>query len=183
MRASDYVAVIGGGPIGTLIALVARAAGARVLVSEVNPFRLALARELGIETIHPGERDLTAYVNEQTGGAGADVVFEVSASAAGAAAMTELARTRGRIVVVGIFSQPPQVNVHRVFWRGLTLIGARVYEREDFDRAIELAASGALPLDRLITDVRPLDQLGASLEQMDSGGEVMKILLQVEPAA
>ena len=180
VRAGDYVTVIGGGPIGTLIALVARAASARVLISEVNPFRLALARELGIETIHPGECDLAAHVNEQTGGAGADVVFEVSASAAGAAAMTDLARTRGRIVVVGIFSQPPQVNLHRVFWRELSLIGARVYEREDFDRAIELAASGVLPLDRLITDIRPLDQLGASLEQMESGGEVMKILLEID---
>src|SRR5436853_3339697 len=94
--------------------------------------------------------------------------------------MTELARTRGRIVVVAIFSKPPQVNLHRVFWRELRLMGARVYEREDFDTAIRLAASGAIPLDRLITDIRPLGQLEDSLKQMESGGQVMKILMQVE---
>ena len=94
--------------------------------------------------------------------------------------MTQLARTRGRIVVVGIFSQPVKVNLHRFFWRELQLRGARVYEPEDFEMAIRLAASGTLPLDRLITDIRPLEGLESSLRQMEQGGQVMKILIQVE---
>ena len=57
--------------------------GARVIVSEVNPFRLKLASSLGLETVNPRETDLIGLVNAETGGAGADVVFEVSGSAAG----------------------------------------------------------------------------------------------------
>jgi 2-desacetyl-2-hydroxyethyl bacteriochlorophyllide A dehydrogenase len=173
----DYTVVIGGGPIGILIALVAKARGARVVLVEVNPFRVRLARDLGIEAVSPGETDVAALVNDQTSGAGADVVFEVSGSAAGVEMMTKLPRTRGRIVVVAIFADPPKVDLFRFFWRELKLTGARVYEPEDFEAAIHLAASGSLPLDRLITTVVPLDRLEEGLRQMERGGEVMKILV------
>ncbi|GIV80028.1 alcohol dehydrogenase catalytic domain-containing protein [Litorilinea aerophila] len=179
VKAGDQVVVIGGGPIGTLIALVAREQGAHVLVSDVNPHRLALIQELGFQVVNPLEEDLPGLVQQQTNGAGADVVFEVSGSAAGARTMTELLRTRGLAVVVAIFGQPPAVDLFRVFWRELRLRGVRVYEQEDFQRAIELAASGRLPLDKLITSVRPLEQLQAGFEEMEQGGANMKILLEV----
>jgi len=105
VQPGENAVVIGGGPIGTLVALVAQHKGARVLISEINPFRVHLARELGLEAVNPLENDLPALVEERTEGAGADVVFEVSGSAGGASTMTQLARTRGRIVVVAIFAQ------------------------------------------------------------------------------
>jgi len=178
VEAGEYVVVQGGGPIGALVALVARSAGARVVVSEVNPFRLALAGRFGLEALNPSETDLVEVVNRETGGAGADVVFEVSGAQAGAEMMTKLPRTRGRIVVVAIFSEPPRVDLFRFFWRELKLFGARVYEPEDFEKAIQLAASGTLPLERLVTATLPLEDLEAGLRQMERGGEVMKILVR-----
>jgi len=59
------------------------------------------------------------------------------------------------------------------------MLGARVYESQDFERAIQLAAAGNLPLEKLISTVYPLDGLQKGFEAMDSGGEVMKILLEV----
>jgi 2-desacetyl-2-hydroxyethyl bacteriochlorophyllide A dehydrogenase len=177
LQAGEFAVVIGGGPIGILIALVAQARGARVLQAEVNPFRLQLARDLGIDAVNPLETDLLALVNQHTGGAGADVVFEVSGSAAGCEMMTKLPRTRGRIVVVAIYAEPQKVDLFRFFWRELKLAGARVYEPEDFDGAIQLAASGKLPLDRLITDVLPLNRLEEAMHRMERGGDCMKILV------
>jgi 2-desacetyl-2-hydroxyethyl bacteriochlorophyllide A dehydrogenase len=174
----EYVVVLGGGPIGLLVALVARSKGARVVVSEVNAFRINLAREFGLEAVNPVEVDLVKKVTEETGTAGADVVFEVSGSAAGAEMMTKLPRTRGRIVVVAIFAKPPQIDLFRFFWRELKLCGARVYEPADFEEAIVLAASGALPLDRIVTGIRPLDGLADAMHQLEGGGPVMKILVQ-----
>ena len=72
--------VLGGGPIGILVALVAKEAGANVLVSEINPYRVKLAKKLGVEAVNPQETDLVELVIEQTGAAGADIVFEVSGS-------------------------------------------------------------------------------------------------------
>jgi 2-desacetyl-2-hydroxyethyl bacteriochlorophyllide A dehydrogenase len=177
LRDGEFAAVIGGGPIGILVALVAQARGARVVLAEVNPFRLQLARDLEIDAVNPMEIDLPQLVNDRTGGAGADVVFEVSGSQAGADTMTKLPRTRGRIVVVAIYAEPPKVDLFRFFWRELKLSGARVYEAEDFELAIELAATGRLPLARLITDVLPLNRLEEAMHRMEGGGNCMKILV------
>jgi len=177
VKAGDQVVVIGGGPIGTLVALVAQNAGAKVLLSEVSSFRQEFARELGLEAVNPMEVDLVALVEDRTGGAGADVAFEVSGSRAGAAVIPSLVRTRGQIVVVAIFSEPPEMDLFRFFWRELKLRGARVYEREDFDKAIELVASGALPLERLITARWPIEQLQQAFETLESSSDQMKVLI------
>ena len=177
LKQGELAAVIGGGPIGILVALVAQARGARVVLAEVNPFRVKLARDLGIDAVNPLEIDLPQLVNDHTGGAGADVVFEVSGSQAGADTMTKLPRTRGRIVVVAIYAEPPKVDLFRFFWRELKLTGARVYEAEDFELAIELATAGRLPLAKLITDVLPLNRLEDAMHRMEGGGDCMKILV------
>jgi 2-desacetyl-2-hydroxyethyl bacteriochlorophyllide A dehydrogenase len=177
LKEGEFAVVIGGGPIGILVALVALARGARVLLAEVNPFRLQLARGLGIDAVNPLDTDLPGLVNERTGGAGADVVFEVSGSQTGADAMTKLPRTRGRIVVVAIYGEAPKVDLFRFFWRELKLSGARVYEAEDFEMAIELAAAGRLPLAKLISDVLPLGRLEEAMQRMEGGGDCMKILV------
>jgi threonine dehydrogenase-like Zn-dependent dehydrogenase len=77
VQADDAVLVFGGGPIGTLIGLVARHRGARVVVSELNPFRLDILKGLGLETVGP-ETDLARFVSAWTDGAGVDVAFEVT---------------------------------------------------------------------------------------------------------
>ena len=180
VQAGEEVVVIGGGPIGMLVALVARHAGGRVLVCEVNPFRRELAGALGLDVVDPQTTDLVALVEERSGGAGADVVFEVSGSAPGAELMTQLPRTRGRIVVVAIFAQPPQVDLFRFFWRELKLCGVRVYEPEDYDQAIQLVESAALPLDRLITQRQPLEDLQGVFRQMEEGADIMKVLIDTQ---
>lgn len=177
VKPGEYAVVLGGGPIGALVAMVARQKGANVLVSEVNPFRIGLLRKLGFEVVNPRETDLVSLVNSQTGDAGADIVFEVSGSDPAAAIMTDLLRVRGRIVLVAVFSKPAPVNLHRFFWRELRLIGARVYEPGDFDEAIALLAANAQPFQDLITGIYPLDDLQRGLSEMDSGADVMKILV------
>ena len=179
VKMGDQVVVLGGGPIGMLVALVARHAGAAVLVSDINPYRVDLAKQLGFDAVNPTEVDLTKLVTQRTNGAGADIVFEVSGSQAGVSVMTDLLRTRGLGVIVAIFAQQPKIDLFRFFWRELRLQGVRVYESEDFSAAIELAAQGTLPLDELITDIRPLQALQSGFEDMEKGGQVMKILLEL----
>jgi len=177
LQAGEEAVVIGGGPIGLLIGLVAKQVGAKILISEVNSFRLNLARDLGLEVVNPKETDLNELVLKRTHGTGADVVFEVTGTAPGAAVMTQLVRVRGRMVVVGVFGEPPRVDLFRFFWRELNLFGARVYEPEDFEKAIDLAARGALPLGRLITARWPVTELQKAFEQIESGTDLMKVLI------
>ncbi len=178
LRANEYAVVIGGGPIGMLIALVAKQKGANVLLSEVNPARLHLAKSLGVTTVNPKEMDVLSEVERFTNGAMADVVFEVSGVQAGVAVMTQLPRARGRIVMVAIHAEPKPVDLFRFFWRELRLIGARVYEPQDFEEAIALAAGGTLPLDALITQVVPLADAQSVFEAIDNDPAGVKYLLQ-----
>ncbi len=170
--------VIGGGPIGLLIGLVAREKGARVIISEVNPARLQLAEQLGLSTINPSEQDLVKAVAAQTDDAMADVVFEVSGSAAGVEAMTELPNVRGRIVMVAIHPQAKPVNLFKFFWSELRMIGARLYEPQDFEEAIELIAGGRMAIDSLITQVSPIEEAQRVFETIDANPAGMKYVIQ-----
>lgn len=178
LKEGDKAVVIGGGPIGVLIASVARRFGAEVAVIELEPNRRAQIAELGFETIDPREVDQVAWVNEWTGGAGADVVFEVSGAAAAVLGATALAKVRGTLVVVAIHPTPREIDLQRLFWRELRILGARVYERTDFDTAVELLGEGVIPADLLITRVVPLEETAAAFDDLEHG-RALKILVQV----
>jgi 2-desacetyl-2-hydroxyethyl bacteriochlorophyllide A dehydrogenase len=134
VRDGEKVVVVGGGPVGILIALVARAARAEVRVVELSAHRRLLAEELGLTTWNPADDDVPALVGQWTGDAGADVAFEVSGAAGGVNTAVDVLGVRGRLCVVAIHPRPREVNLHRFFWRELTLIGARLYDRTDFER-------------------------------------------------
>ncbi|WP_433605268.1 zinc-dependent alcohol dehydrogenase [Dactylosporangium sp. CA-139114] len=173
----DHVVVIGGGPIGTLIALVAQRHDARVVLLEPDPFRRSVAAELGIEALDPRATDAAGFVQERTDGAGADIAFEVSGSAEGVSTAVEVLTTRGRLVMVAIHAQPRPVDLHRFFWRELELFGARLYERDDVVQAIRLIESGAVPAARLISRIEAVEAVGDAFAALESGGRVMKVLL------
>jgi (R,R)-butanediol dehydrogenase/meso-butanediol dehydrogenase/diacetyl reductase len=178
----EKAVVIGGGPIGVLIATVARRFGADVVVIEPEPRRRAQIADLGFVTVDPTTQDQVAVVTEWTGGAGADVVFEVSGSAAAVRGATGLAKVRGTLVVVAIHPTPREVDLQRVFWRELRLLGARVYQREDFETAVELLAEGSIPAQAMISTVVPLDGIERAFDDLENG-RAMKILVDVAGAA
>lgn len=173
----DHVVVIGGGPVGVLIAAVAQRRGARVVLVEPDGFRRKVAAELGVEAFDPTTTDVVATVNERTSGAGADIAFEVSGSAAGVTTAVDVLTTRGRLVMVAIHPQPRPVNLHRFFWRELELLGARLYQRDDMTEAIRLIATGAIAVDRLISRVGPIDTVTDAFTALEAGGSVMKVLI------
>jgi len=180
LQPGETAVVIGCGPIGLLIALVGREAGAAVIVVEVDEERRAMASRLGLTVLNAEGDDVRAEVMERTGGAGADVVFEVSGSKSGALLMTGLSALRGRIVVVAIFAEPVPARLFDLFWSELEVIGARVYEPEDYERAIELVAGGLLPLQELVTSIEPLDRLPGFFEASSTGSRGMKTLIDCQ---
>jgi (R,R)-butanediol dehydrogenase / meso-butanediol dehydrogenase / diacetyl reductase len=177
VQRGERVLVVGGGPIGLLIACVAAAEGADVLVSEPSAFRRSVAERLGLRAIDPTDESVEAVVESWTLGAGADVAFEVSGSTAGLRSATHALRVRGRLVVVAIHSEPVPVDLFRVFWRELELVGARVYERRDFERAVEMLAGGGVPAAELISIVEPLDRTAEAFSALEGGADVVKVLI------
>jgi (R,R)-butanediol dehydrogenase / meso-butanediol dehydrogenase / diacetyl reductase len=179
LKSGEKALVIGGGPIGILVGLVAREAGGNVTVSEVNTNRITIAEKMDFTVVNPIETNLAEAINGSTGGKGADVVFEVSGTQAGVDAMTACGATRARMVMVAIHATKPDIDLFQFFWRELQLIGARVYEPEDYEKAIELIISDAINADTIITDVSPLVDVQAAFEALDSNPTALKSLIRV----
>ncbi|MEV6385675.1 alcohol dehydrogenase catalytic domain-containing protein [Streptomyces sp. NPDC051773] len=177
VRDGERVVVVGGGPVGLLIALVARSAGADVRVVELSGHRRILAEELGLAAWDPAAQDVPELVRQWTDDAGADVAFEVSGAAGGVDTAVEVLGVRGRLCLVAIHPRPREINLHRFFWRELTLVGARLYDRADFEQAVRLIADGTVPADRLISKVVRLAEAPSAFEALEAGGDVMKILV------
>ncbi len=180
LKSGEVAVVLGGGPIGLLVAMVARNTGARVFISEINPVRISLAEDMGFTVINPKEKDPVTFLEEATDGYMADVVFEVAGVQAALDVMTDLAGIRGRIVMVAIHGQPRPVNLFQFFWKELELIGARVYEREDYDQAIQLITENELPFESLITRVEPLTNIQKVFEGIDQNPDGMKVLMDCQ---
>lgn len=174
----ETAVVLGGGPIGLLVAAVAKNTGAQVIISEVNETRVEMAREMGFEVVNPAKTDLVEYVEKKTEGRLADVVFEVAGVQPTLDIMTEVAGIRGRIVMVAIHGQPKPVNLFKFFWKELELIGARVYEKEDYEQSIQLITEHKFPFEKIITAVKPLDEIQSLFEMIDATPNGMKFLVQ-----
>ena len=136
-------------------------------------------KKLGFETINPQESNLIKEINEKTNQKGADVVFEVSGSQKGIDVMTECAATRGRIVMVAIHAEKPVVDMFRFFWRELELIGVRVYENEDYEKAIKILESGGIDADTIITDVSNLNEVQNAFNNLSNSPTALKSLIKV----
>ncbi len=175
VRAGERALVVGGGPVGLLIAIAATVAGAEVVVLELDEGRRAVAASLGLQALDP-TTDVGPAIEGWTNGAGADVAFEVSGSASGITTAIDALSVRGRLVMVGIHPVPREVDLFRVFWRELSVIGARVYEPEDFESAVRLLHSGRVPSTAMISHVVPLDRAADAFARLEQGG-AMKVLV------
>lgn len=183
LRDGEKAVIVGGGPIGLLIAIVARRSGADLLLVEPDPYRRGIAESLGLATLDPTAVDAVKAVTDWTGGAGADVAFEVSGAAPGVTTAVDALATRGRLVQVAIHPTPREISLHRFFWRELTLVGARLYDRGDFESAVSLIADGHIPADTLISRIEPMGRASHAFEALEGGGGVMKVLIDCQSDA
>jgi threonine dehydrogenase-like Zn-dependent dehydrogenase len=74
------------------------------------------------------------------------------------------------------------MDLKKVFWKELEILGARVYERTDYDAAIQLIAKGAIPVDALVSEIVALKDAPQAFAALAQGGAVMKVLIDVQEA-
>lgn len=180
----DAVLVTGGGPIGLLAAMNARYFRAStVVISEPNPERRAYIESFGFETIDPTSQDLVAEAMRITNGIGFDKVIEASGSNAAWNTLTDVCKIRGTIAPVGIPKGYANLKVVQLIFKELTIVGNRVYPREDFERTVgmlaELYRSGAWDLARIIDRMLPLEKLSRAIEFQSMGKNKGKIVIKI----
>lgn len=179
----DVVLVCGAGPIGLLHVLAARAAGARVLVSEPAGRRREQASSFGADlAIDPLDADLREAVFEATEGRGADVVITATPVAAVVEQSLELAAIGGRVNFFGGLSagaSTVRIDANLVHYRELVVTGTTANDLRDCREALELVLSGAVDTAALVSERFGLDAAHDAFAAA-AGGEALKIVIEPE---
>ena len=178
LQEDEWVLVWGiGGGVSTATLAIAKALGGRVAVTSSSPAKLERARELGADaTFNHETDDVVAAVKEVTGG-GAHVVIDNVGEATWKRTL-DAARPEGRVCVCGATTGPnPPANLHRIWWKQLTVFGSTMGSRADFEAAFDLVVSGrAAPV---VDTVFPLAEAAAAHERLEAGEQLGKIVLRI----
>lgn len=178
LQEGEWVLIWGiGGGVATAALAIAKALGARAIVTSSSDAKLDRARELGADAVvNHTSGDVVAAVKEVTGG-GAHVVVDDVGDATWKRTL-DAARPDGRIVVCGATTGPnPPAALHRVWWKQLTILGSTMGTPEDFRGVYDLIASGKV---RPVVDrVFPLAEAAEAHRRLEAGEQLGKIVLSI----
>lgn len=181
MEPGDVAVIFGAGPIGLLHLLLARHAGASmVIVADLQPHRLARAKELGADVVCSGGDDARMRIMEETGGRGADVVITACSVAAVQEQAVALLAPFGRLCLFGGLPKDGsmvRIDSNLVHYRNLIVTGMTGGSPRDFRTAMRLVASGRVDVRRVISHTIPGDALEAAFDTA-LHEEAMKIVLE-----
>ncbi len=177
LLAGDTVLIVGGGPIGILLAMTAEIAGARtVIVSEIQESRLKLLREYGFTAVNPLENGNSEIIAEYFEGIGPEIVFEATGTPQGWQASIDLACYRGRIIEVGVPKGKQEIDLRKGNFGELEIIGSRVYEPVDIKTALKYLSDRRYDWNKLIRTF-PLAKGPEVLAELGSGKtDIMKAI-------
>ena len=180
VKLGDVVAVLGAGPIGILHIKLARRAGARrIVVSEPSPLRREAALKAGADlAVDPATEDLFGRTLEASGGHGADVVIVAIGVAALANDAIRLARPRGRISLFAGFTKgvKAELDVNAIHYNELVVTGASGLGRLQFERALNMIASGHLEVESLLTHRFGLRDIQQALDTAEHGSAIKVVV-------
>jgi threonine dehydrogenase-like Zn-dependent dehydrogenase len=180
IRPGERAVVIGAGPIGQCICLVARERGADVLAIDLQPARLALAGEMGAQTL-PWSRaaDVIEFARRWAGPGGPPAVFEASGTATAVRAMVDMIASAGRAVQVGMSSEEAAIRVGSLTEKEIDLLGVSCCGQDEFVTAIEVVERNTGLLARLISHEFPLQSAPEAIRfAIASPAAVMKVVIR-----
>lgn len=176
------VIVSGAGTIGNLVAQFCKARGAaKVLITDVSDFRLAKARECGIEnTLNITQHSIVDSVKEIFGDEGYQVAFECAGVESSLRSLMETIEKGSDIIIVGVHSHDPKLSMFYLGEHELYLIGTLMYKHEDYLKAVEEISKGNINLKPLITARFPFEKYADAYRFIDANGQTnMKVMVDL----
>ncbi len=167
----EDVLITGAGPIGLMATAICRYVGARyVVVTDVNPYRLEMARKMGAtHSVHAARESLTEVMAQLGMSEGFDVGLEMSGAPAAFQQMLQVMNHGGRVAVLGIFPEPVTTDWSQVIFKGLQLKG--IYGREMFETWYKMTTmvQGGLNVAPVITHHLRAEQFEDAFAVMEQG--------------
>jgi len=178
MQKGDVVAVLGLGPMGQLVARVAKAKSARaVYASEISPLRLEMAGGAVDEAIDAEATNPVDRILELTDGRGPDIVFECAGTVATTQQSIALVRKGGTVVIVAICFETVELPVSNINLRGLTVRGSMCFSPGEYAAALRLIKNKKIDVAPLLRRKMPLTRINEAFETA-LRGEGGKILIK-----
>ena len=176
----SVIVVVGSGPIGLFHLMAAKSAGAKVIVSEVQPTRLAAAAELGADvTVNPAKQDLAQVVKQETGGWGANAVIVAVGNKAAIEGAVGLIALQGTVVLfAGVYPNVPiSLDPNFVHYSEVNVTGSSDYTDQDFFEAVTFIEDGTIDTRALVSDILPLERVVEGMEIVRSARQ-LKVVIQ-----
>jgi L-gulonate 5-dehydrogenase len=179
VAAGEHVVALGAGPIGQATVLAARERGAEVLVTDLVPARLELARHGGAATVDVSEEiDVLAAIRSWSGGEGPELVVDCTGVPDAIRTGVDVVAPTGRVVVVGISAAEVPLPVNAFTEREIDVLGSTVCTAADFAEAVTIAGRHAEHVARLVTHRRPLEEAPEAIAHaMANPGDVVKLVI------
>jgi L-iditol 2-dehydrogenase len=178
IRLGDTVVVIGAGPIGQMLIMLAKKNGAStVIASDLAELRRDIALKAGADiVINPSKEDPVERVKQETSGRGADVVIEAVGIRETWEQAVDMTRDAGTTVLFGGAASGTQfeLDTGRFHYGQLTIKGVFHLKPKHVEQALKLIIAGDVNTDLLITHEMPVEKIGEALEMMGAG-KTMKI--------
>ncbi len=186
-RAGDVhgkkILILGAGTIGNFVGQASKGLGAdKVMITDLNDFRLDLSKKCGIDIIvNPQKEDLKEAVLSGFGPDKSDIIIDCVGIENTISQAISLARKGSTIIVVGVFSEKPTIDLGLVQDYELNLIGSNMFMKKDYLKAIELAESGKLAMEELITDRFSLSSYEKVYKYIEENKDhIMKVMLEID---
>jgi 2-desacetyl-2-hydroxyethyl bacteriochlorophyllide A dehydrogenase len=188
--AGNKVVVFGAGPVGMSAAVVAKYYGAEnVIVVDLSEKRLAIARDLGLNTFKADSGDLKKFLFNQHGVVtndpllgkqpGTDVFIEATGVGKVFQQICDVSRKGGRIVVVAVHFAPVPLNMIALLMKELQITAAIEYPVE-FPAVVEMLTSGKVDVRPMISHHFPLSQFNEAFAQAQRQNEALKVLVDCQ---
>jgi threonine dehydrogenase-like Zn-dependent dehydrogenase len=180
IQPGERAVVLGAGPIGQCISLVARERGAETLVIDLQESRLGLSREMGAQAhLWRGADEAVEFARRWAGPAGPPAVFEATGAAAATAAMVSMVASAGRAVQVGMSNEVAAIRVGSLTEKELDLLGVSCCGAGEFADAVAVVERNGDLLAGLISHEFSLDQAPEAIRfAMRNPAEVMKVVIR-----
>ena len=176
------VVVSGAGTIGNLVAQFAKARGAaKVLISDVSDYRLAIAIQCGIErTLNVKNIRFEEGVRFFFGNEGFQIGFEAAGVQSSLDVLMQFVEKGGEVVILGVYSKNPVVNMFYLGEHELNVFGSMMYRHEDYEATVEMIASGKIITTPLISKSFPLNRYLDAYKFIEEQGEKsMKVMIEL----
>ena len=180
LKAGEFCAIYGAGPIGLVAGMVAEAYGAHAIVIDLVQERLDFAKKVGIEyVINSGKEDPIAKVAEITGGMMAQQVMECTGANPCVRGCLDLVSNAGRITLTGWPKKETSLPTDVITKKEVDIRGARTSAGE-FQEALELIATKRVDMDHILTKTVTMDEAPATIVDIEKNpGNYMKVVVRV----